>query len=137
MPHLAHPFDDAFFAALATGRGVARDDLPTGYDPGEEWGNDGLDQPVPGMEAFTFICGDEEWYGRMAIYAEGFTYRRLDAHVVEIVMDARLSETQGTALVGMPCSSVINAPCIGPWIVTRTTNNPDDADQTVIMLAVP
>ena len=137
MSHLAHPFDDAFFAALAGGMDIARTDLPTEYDPGGDWGNDNITTDLPGMPGFSFMCGDDGWHGVMAIYTDGFTYRRTTPEMAQVSFGIRLTETQMSSLINAPCGRMVEAPAISGWTVVDAQHDPDDPDSTILMLAVP
>lgn len=137
MDHLRHPFDDAFFAALARNAGVDVGDLPEEYDPGYDWGNDSLGTVLPGMPNFSFIPGDGAWFGRMALHLPEMTYRRLDGDTAEIEIPMLLSETHCAALAGRRLAAVIAAPEIGDWTVISACPDPNDDEGTVLNVRVP
>ena len=137
MRHLGHPFDDAFFAALATRAGYRREELPDEYDPGHDWGNDSLVTELPGMPGFSFMSGDDGWFGRIAVHLPEFTYRRISTTFAEVEIPFALPETTCAALHGATLSRIVEAPVISGWTVARAGRDPADPDGSVVDLVVP
>lgn len=140
MGHLRNPFDDGLFTALASERGVERDDLPASFEPGAEWGNDGISEDLPGMPLFSYLCGDEVWHGIMTIYFGRFgdyEYRRAHPHHAIVTVPMLLPDTVMTGAVGRPCGDLIDMPHVRHLPIRAVRPYSMDDETTEIVLALP
>lgn len=134
---LRHPFDDRLFAAMCAERGIARDDLPTHYNPGKEWGNDGITTDLPGMPPFNFIAGDADWFGVITLDVGDARYQRYNGRRALMTIDHVMPATMSSALIGERFARVADHALLDDAIVEHVQPDDDDPDMTEITLALP
>jgi len=140
MGHLSNPFDDGLFAALASERGMERSDVPSSFEPGTEWGNDGVSEDLPGMPLFSYLCGDGSWHGVMIIYFGRFgdyEYRRAHPGHAIITVPMLLPDTVMTGAVGRPCGDLVDMPHVGHLPIRAVRPYSADDETTEIILTLP
>lgn len=136
MP-LRHPFDDRLFATMCARRGISRDELPEQYDPGLEWGNDGITTDLPGMPQFSFMAGDAGWFGVITLDMGPARYQRYTSRRALMTMDHVLPQTVTAALIGERFARVADLAPLHDAIVEHVQPGDDDPDMTEITLALP
>lgn len=138
MTHLSHPLDDGLFAVLCSAQGIDASHFPDAFDPGEEWGNDGIGTVLAGMPEFVFIPGDGDWHGVMAIYLEGGQYRREIRNVATFtIYDLAMPHTAAAMLAGGTFGRIAAFGPLEDLTVTSIVPHPDDPHMTEITLALP